>query len=386
MEHPRRLSDGETARPRVVLWLLATLVVVALGAALHATRTVSVMLAYALFAALLLAPVSGAVSRRVPPRWHWLGVLAAMVVFLLAVFVFAAGVAFALVRAGAELTAVSGGAGGDIVENLFGSQGDGAPGGVAADEGTVGTLLSGLNLDLRTLAERLAGAAGGIATNIATTATAALGGMVIVFFLTLLALADAPSWSERLSRPPFAGARAAVLGTMATTGRHVRRYVLIRLVVGIATAALYVAWLWVFGVGLLWTWAVLTVLLGFIPNIGSVISGTLPTLYAFLTKDVGTAIAVGAGLLVIEQAMGNFVDPKLQGRNVRIAPTVILVSLLVWTWVWGVAGTLVAVPATILMICVFARVESLRPFAFMLSDCDDWDEFDRMTAPPGPAT
>ena len=85
----------------------------------------------------------------------------------------------------------------------------------------------------------------------------------------------------------------------------------------------------------------------------------------------------GLGLLLIEQVMGNYADPKLQGRELSLSPLVILVALMVWSWVWGIAGTLVAVPMTLVMMIVFARVPALRSVALFLSNHRDVDELMR---------
>src|SRR3546814_10728045 len=84
---------------------------------------------------------------------------------------------------------------------------------------------------------------------------------------------------------------------------RIRRFLWTRLLLGAATALLYTAYLWIFGIDLLFTWALLALLLNFIPTIGSIIAGLLPALYALATKDPGTALAVAGGLLVIEQIM-----------------------------------------------------------------------------------
>jgi AI-2 transport protein TqsA len=121
-----------------------------------------------------------------------------------------------------------------------------------------------------------------------------------------------------------------------------------------------------------------TFLLSFIPNLGSIISGVLPTIYAFLTKDIGTAIAVGAGLTVIEQVIGNYVDPRLQGRQISISPAVIFAGLLLFAWIWGVPGALLSTPVLIAAVIAFARVEALRPAALLLSNTRSYGELDEV--------
>ena len=103
-------------------------------------------------------------------------------------------------------------------------------------------------------------------------------------------------------------------------------------------------------------------------------------IYAFVQKDLGTTLAVGAGIFVIEQVMGNYVDPRVQGRQVSLSSLVILIALLVWGWVWGIAGAILAVPITMAAMIICAHVQPLRPFALMLSNSTDMDALDRQVS------
>src|SRR5690606_27153103 len=103
------------------------------------------------------------------------------------------------------------------------------------------------------------------------------------------------------------------------------------------------------GTPLLLVWAVLALLLNFIPTFGSLIAGALPVLFVLGQQDLSTALFVGAGLLIIEQIMGNYVDPKVTGHQLALSPLVVLVSLVLWTWLWGITGALIATPMTMLL-------------------------------------
>ena len=120
----------------------------------------------------------------------------------------------------------------------------------------------------------------------------------------------------------------------------------------------------------------LTFLLSFVPNLGSILSGILPTIYAFTTKDIGTAIAVGAGLTLIEQVIGNYIDPRVQGRLVAVSPTVIFAGLLVFAWIWGAPGALLATPVLIAAVIAFTHLDAMRPVALLLSNCGNYEELD----------
>ncbi|QIK39740.1 AI-2E family transporter [Pontivivens nitratireducens] len=367
--------------PRVMLGLQITAVAILIGWALHATAAVSALLVAAFFVAVMLAPLDAAVAERTGGR-RWLGHIASLLVMLVVLVVLGAGLFFAVQRIAAEFPAL----GSDPTTQTSAdaasagiSQPSGTPAGEqgGAQDGAQG-LLSEFELTVEDLASSLIGTLGNVAFTGLQFAGSAVGGVVLVVFLGLMMLVDAPGWHRRIARVAGEERRDKTLQAITVMGRLVRRFVLVRAAMGLVTAALYMIWLWIFGVDLIFVWGILTFLLSFVPNLGSVVSGVLPTVYVFLTKDIGTAIAVAAGLLAIEQVIGNFVDPRVQGRQISISPVVILTGLLLFAWIWGVPGTLLSTPVLIAALVICARIEPLRPVALLLSDRDDYRELDKM--------
>ena len=375
---PTQQDHGLRPRaPRTLLGLQIAVVVILVGWALHATASVSALIAAALFVAFVLAPLDRAVAERT--GHGWIGHAVALVIMIVALLAFAAGLFFAAQRVATEFPALSQmpteaipgvGTAGEEAQAAQAQDG-------ASEEGS-GGLLSGLAGGGGALVTRLADLASSVAVAGLQFATAALGGIVLVIFLAFMMLVDAPNWHKRIGRVAGERRRDEALDAVAVVGRMVARYVVVRAAMGLLTAVLYMAWLWPFGVDLILVWGVLTFLLSFIPNLGSILSGILPTIYAFLTKDFGTALAVGVGLTAIEQVIGNYIDPRVQGRQVSLSPTMILVALLVFAWIWGVPGTLLSTPVMIAAVVVFARIDPLRPVALLLSDCDDYDALGEM--------
>jgi AI-2 transport protein TqsA len=71
--------------------------------------------------------------------------------------------------------------------------------------------------------------------------------------------------------------------------------------------------------------------------------------------------------------LGNFLDPRLQGRTLNLSSLVALLSVIFWGWIWGVVGALLAVPLTVTIILVCAQVPALEPVAVLLSGAPDDD-------------
>jgi AI-2 transport protein TqsA len=356
-------APASERRPsRALLWIIAA---AAMFWLLREAYAVLMPAVTALLLALAVWPLVAAIRARLPRRLEWLGAVAGalVVVALLAFFLVGIGIAarsiYSLAR---DIGPGLGKRLGELpftLPDAFGGGGDPGAQAMKLSGDLASTALAGLN---------------------ATAST--LGGIVLILFLMLLMLGEAPNWNaklEAISRGRRDARRWVDIGR--SVGAKFRAYFTIRLVLGAASGLLYGGFLFAIGVDYALLWGLLAVLLGFIPTVGSIISGILPTIYVFIARDAGAALLVGAGLLVIEQVMGNFIDPKVTGRRLAVSPLVVLLALAVWTTLWGIAGALLAVPLTVLATVVMAHFEQLKPAALLLTDRDDFDGLEDYRSP-----
>ena len=116
-------------------------------------------------------------------------------------------------------------------------------------------------------------------------------------------------------------------------------------------------------------WGGIAFVLNFIPTVGSSvvvilisIQGTvqfypnlfMPTLIFLLN-------------LGIQQLMGNFIEPRIQGSNLNLSPVLILISLAFMAWLWGPLGAVLAVPVTVMLRVVFGYFDSTRFLSILMS-------------------
>ena len=117
--------------------------------------------------------------------------------------------------------------------------------------------------------------------------------------------------------------------------------------------------LWMFDVKFFIVWAVLTALLNFIPNIGSTIAVILPAIMTLVQfESFGYALLVSAIIIVVQNIIGNFLEPKIFGDSLGINPLVILLSLLLWGYIWGIVGMFIAVPITAVIKIILSQSSS----------------------------
>lgn len=365
MQHPVHTARAPYSREpaprkrmgRLALWLVGGVLVVAAGTALRAMGSVAVPVLFAILTALVMAPVHAWLEKILPSRLRWVAHLGVMTLLLAIVAIFLGALVFAAERVLQQVPDMSG-----RLQSLL-------PGG----EGEAPEVLGGPLRDLwgtlsSTLGNRVLEQATALAQSIASMTGVFMTTMVVVFFLVLLVISERGIWRDKLQSLGSGAAAGGWSQAVHTVAIRLRRFLVVRTAVGLLQAALYVGWLAYFGVDLLFVWGVLTFLLTYIPNLGSVIAGTLPVFYVLVTKDGASALGVAAGLLVIEQVVGNYLDPRLLGRQIALSPFVILVGLLFWGWMWGLAGAFLATPIMLSLLVVFNTVPALRPVALILSD------------------
>jgi AI-2 transport protein TqsA len=358
-------GPARARREKVLVWLFGILAALAVAWTLKQTLWLTMPFVAAFFVAVAIWPVPRALQA-VLPRWlGWLGTVAAMLIVLLVLAAFFAGIWYAASQIAAQWPQYDRQFQ-DLWDRAAGwLNGQMAAAGGAADSGE-GTPAGGSQA-VESPWSLVSDYAAGIVQSLGRV-IAMLG---LIFFFVLLMLIEAPVWRAKLTDATRGVRTDAWLQVVHDVGRRFRWYVLVRAVLGAATGFLYGLWLFAWGVDFAVVWGLLAFLLNFVPTLGSLLAGVLPVAFAFVQLDWQTALLVAAGILVIEQIMGNWIDPWVQGKQLSLSPLMLLFMLLVWGWIWGAAGALLAVPLTALLTIVMMRVPALSPIALALGNETD---------------
>ena len=155
---------------------------------------------------------------------------------------------------------------------------------------------------------------------------------------------------------------------LARIHQDVHRYIFTKTLVNLIVATGTVLILLVFGVDFPLLTGVVAFFLAFIPNFGSVIAAAIPAIICILQFNTfGIAFLVIACLIVYQNFVGNFLEPKMMGSSLNLSPLVVLLSLIFWGWVWGVWGMVLAVPITSIIKIICEHVATLRPISVLMS-------------------
>jgi predicted PurR-regulated permease PerM len=169
----------------------------------------------------------------------------------------------------------------------------------------------------------------------------------------------------------FIGDRAQALRVRKIIQSIIHRvnyYLLVKTVISVITGAMIYVLARAFQLELATSLGIITFVLNFIPNIGSILATGLIALVTHVQLgDPNTTAAVFIIATCIQFLNGNVIDPMLMGRALRLSSFGIILSLAFWGAVWGIPGMFLSVPIMVMLLVVCSHVPHLRPFAILLS-------------------
>lgn len=192
--------------------------------------------------------------------------------------------------------------------------------------------------------------------------------LMVVYFGFLLA--GRQRMTRKIDFAAGSSKRATVIrGAVARISTDIETYVWVQTVTGVMITAAAAIVMLAVGLNNVLFWSVIFFLLTFIPNIGVTIGSVAPALFALVQfSTTWQAITIFAVIQVAATVVGNLIYPRMQAQTQNIDPIVIMLSLAFWTVIWGLAGSFLAVPMTLMLMIVFAQFESTTWITAMLSN------------------
>ena len=137
--------------------------------------------------------------------------------------------------------------------------------------------------------------------------------------------------------------REAVIGVsrnaLLRLGAYVRGQLLVMAIIGFGSTL----GMWVLGVPFAVPLGALSFITAAIPLAGAFIAG-IPIVLVALTVSPGTALLMGAWLVVLQQLEGSVITPYIQGRIVNLSAIAVLLGVLAGTSIAGIVGGIIAIP------------------------------------------
>lgn len=187
----------------------------------------------------------------------------------------------------------------------------------------------------------------------------------LVLILMTFLLGEAPLFMRNFrGLPNSIQGKSKVISAL----KGIQRYLFIKTVASSCTGLLVWGLCAVMNVPFAFLWGVVACVLNYIPTIGSIVAAIPAILLALLLNDFGNAFIVALGYILINFAIGNGIEPLFLGKQFGIATSVVLLSVLLWGWVWGPCGMLLAVPITVLLKLALENSHDLYWVAAIIDD------------------
>jgi AI-2 transport protein TqsA len=195
-----------------------------------------------------------------------------------------------------------------------------------------------------------------------------LSNLFFVLLFTIYIVLGKEQFASKIAQSFPAERGGQVSRIFKNINKGVQKYLVTKLLISLATGILATLILLIFDVDFALVWGLLTFLLNFIPNIGSVIATIPPIFVAFFQYgSVFPALWVAILLISTQATMGNVVEPRVLGKSLNLSPLVVILSLIFWGFIWGPVGMVLAVPISSTIQIVCANIDSLKPVSILMS-------------------
>ena len=324
--------------PRIVPVMLGVIGAVAFGVAVRGAAGIVAPTMLALVLTIGVLPVESWARRRGWPGW--LAVLFALVTAYAVLAVLLVGTIICLIKLVDLVPQYT-----KDAQNLTDQAQDGLSK-LGLDTGSTKDALD--KVDLGKVADVLADLLSGI--------LGALGGLFFVVTLIFFFVVAIPGFRPRIAR--LSRSKPQLAGSLAKFVNGTQHYLVMTALFGAIVGVLDAGALWLIGVPLPLAWGFFSFITNFIPNIGFLIGIIPPALLALLDSGWEQMVLVIVVYSVLNVTIQTFIQPRFVGNSVGLSAEITFMSLVVWTFLLGALGALLAVPMTLLVRALFLDPDS----------------------------
>lgn len=147
--------------------------------------------------------------------------------------------------------------------------------------------------------------------------------------------------------------------TFVKITNQIQKYIIAKIGINLAAGIVTSIVLSIIGVDFPIVWGLFVFLFNFIPTIGSAAALVFPVLFTLVQfNSVGTMILVLLLMAGVQTLAFNVAEPMIIGKRLNLNPLLILLSVLVWGYIWGVVGMLLSVPLTAIIKIIISNSNS----------------------------
>ena len=200
-----------------------------------------------------------------------------------------------------------------------------------------------------------------------------MGNTFLILLIVLFTLMEFGSFSIK--------AKAILIGTdesvsyISTILQNIRHYLGIKTLICLLTGVFVFIALLIIGVDYPLLWALIAALMNYIPNIGSIIAALPAVLFALVQLGLGGAFWTLGSFMIVNNVLGNFIEPRIMGKGLGLSTLVVFLSLLFWGFILGPVGMFLSVPFTMTIKIILEHNENTKWLSILLGTPDEAKSF-----------
>lgn len=196
-----------------------------------------------------------------------------------------------------------------------------------------------------------------------------VGGAVIVFVLSFFLLAFSETLLKQAvqSRHSF-GEKRNVVELLQNVESGISRYLvtitIINIGLGVATATA----MWLLKIPNPILWGVMATILNYVPHVGAFLCMVVLFFVGSVThQSIGYGAIVALTFSALTSIESYFITPMVLSKSLQLSPLAVILAILFWGWLWGIAGGLMAAPLLAVLKIVCDQFDSLKGLGTFLA-------------------
>lgn len=198
-----------------------------------------------------------------------------------------------------------------------------------------------------------------------------MGQFVLIVFLVYFFLNTGDLYKRKLVKiaGPTLTQKKLTVQILEEINRQIESFMKVQVLTSALVAIATSAALWWFGLHEFIVWGLMAGIFNSIPYLGPVIVTGGLGIVAFMQFDsIPRTVTICSVAFLITSLEGFLLTPALMSRAARINSAAIFTGLLFWSWIWGVWGTILAVPMLMMLKAVCDHIEDLQPIGELLGE------------------
>jgi predicted PurR-regulated permease PerM len=211
-------------------------------------------------------------------------------------------------------------------------------------------------------------------TVVASTATSI--GVALILALFLLASGDL-FYIKLVQAFPNMREKKRALTTVYGIERRVSSYLLTITLINAGLGVMVTVALWMLGLEYAYVWGIAAFLLNYLPILGGIAGTVLVGAHSIIFFDsLSYALLAPIVYQILTSVEAQFVTPYLVGKRMELNIVAVFLTVVLWGWLWGISGALVAVPFLLVFKVVCENFPSLATIGNFLGAADPTDTAD----------